>query len=432
MKNKIFLSIVIITSLAILAYYFYPQIMGTIEAKKDLKNNSPKYLIYGKLAPFEKEASKLILMKYGIKIKRVAKEVIGYGQLKKCDAYNKTINIHFGFTENIFTKTVNSLLKKKANLNNILSMKLPTEIIKEFGEHPVAFFAISMSLFYKGKNDLAVFWFYIGQLRYRFYLQAKKDLDRTGEPNIFGALQMQCGDSINLYAGSDPKNWIEQIDNALKWDLANPNKFTSKKNHPKVFKATRDSLKKLKKYIHDNHDFILAERKQNGIGPIGLVNGVYVDHRNPLMPKDWPKLKVKTSLNMIIGTYENNFESLLSPILFSKDQHKTLSADRFIIKLVNKNRLLAIAMEDNKELLRKEIGVLHQNDAVITSVKTKAKDAGLIQGSKTQTTYFRMNIDGELVIKRKFITEGKSLEKGPIKTTFTIWNRAKKITTNSD
>src|SRR5580765_4898046 len=42
-------------------------------------------------------------------------------------------------------------------------------------QHPSVYYGYALNLFDQGKKDDAVFWFYAGQLRYRFYLNANPD-----------------------------------------------------------------------------------------------------------------------------------------------------------------------------------------------------------------------------------------------------------------
>jgi hypothetical protein len=132
-------------------------------------------------------------------------------------------------------------------------------------EHPSSYFLFSARLLQEGKKDDAVFWFYIGSIRYRFYLAANPKLDPSGDPVLFGTLQETIGGPINEYAGGDPKKWAAQIDQALKWDEENNNKFTSKKKFKQEYQEIRDGLSGLKKMIEENIDQIKEQRKRSGL-----------------------------------------------------------------------------------------------------------------------------------------------------------------------
>ena len=84
--------------------------------------------------------------------------------------------------------------------------------------HPAVYYAYAKRLFAQGRKDDAVFWFYVGQLRYRFYLLANPQLPRDGDPAVMASLNATIGQSINEWAGGDPKSWAADIERALQWD----------------------------------------------------------------------------------------------------------------------------------------------------------------------------------------------------------------------
>ena len=67
--------------------------------------------------------------------------------------------------------------------------KLTPEQLQEGieGRHPAAYYILAAKLFAGGKKDDAVFWFYLGQLRYRFHLAANPELDPPGDPALFAS-----------------------------------------------------------------------------------------------------------------------------------------------------------------------------------------------------------------------------------------------------
>src|SRR4030095_3345483 len=69
--------------------------------------------------------------------------------------------------------------------------------------HPAAFYILASKLFGDGKKDEAVFWFYAGQLRYRFYLKANPGLNPSGDPALFASLSETVGRPVNEYAFGD-------------------------------------------------------------------------------------------------------------------------------------------------------------------------------------------------------------------------------------
>jgi hypothetical protein len=147
---------------------------------------------------------------------------------------------------------------------------------KLLSAHPAAYIVYAGKLWAAGKKDESVFWFYVGQLRYRFYLKAIPQ-NPSGNPAFFSSLMEAVGNPINVYAGSNPKKWVSQMDAVLAWDARTPNDFTSKPGHEKQLIEARDGLVKLKEYVSSNQEWISAQREQNGISQSGITTGVYVD-----------------------------------------------------------------------------------------------------------------------------------------------------------
>jgi len=69
-----------------------------------------------------------------------------------------------------------------------------------------------------GRKDDAVFFFYLGQLRYRAYLLSDPKRDRS----LFDAMMSAMGPPINQYAFGDIKALIATIDRVIAWDDATP------------------------------------------------------------------------------------------------------------------------------------------------------------------------------------------------------------------
>ena len=84
-----------------------------------------------------------------------------------------------------------TLLSAYAPLHAALSpedlKKLPPATIEAAlpNEHPSVYYGYAARLFREEKKDEAVFWFYVGQLRYRFHLKANPNMDPSGDPALF-------------------------------------------------------------------------------------------------------------------------------------------------------------------------------------------------------------------------------------------------------
>lgn len=131
--------------------------------------------------------------------------------------------------------------------------------------HPAAYYVLAGKLFESGGRDEAVFWFYAGQLRYRFHLAASPDLPKSGDPALFASLSEVIGRPINEYAFGDLPALEATLDKVLAWDERADNGLTSKSAHAAEWKDIRAGLGNMREYIRSNGDQIRAQRKQNGL-----------------------------------------------------------------------------------------------------------------------------------------------------------------------
>lgn len=129
-------------------------------------------------------------------------------------------------------------------------------------KHPAAYFILAQKRFQEGNRDDAVFWFYVGQIRYRSYLITNPNLNPSGDPAVFSSLFNAMGPAINGYAFGDIPQLMKTIDRALEWDAKNPDSFTPKS---KKRDEIRDGLSKMKAQIAAQRDEIRAQRTKNGL-----------------------------------------------------------------------------------------------------------------------------------------------------------------------
>jgi hypothetical protein len=132
-------------------------------------------------------------------------------------------------------------------------------------QHPAAYYVLAGKLFEAGQKDEAVFWFYAGQLRYRFHLAANPTLPRSGDPALFASLTDVVGAPINGYAFGDIPQLVATIDKVLGWDERTDNAFTSKTAHAATLKGIRDGLTGMRAQVLSRSDEIRAERTKNGL-----------------------------------------------------------------------------------------------------------------------------------------------------------------------
>lgn len=131
-------------------------------------------------------------------------------------------------------------------------------------QHPASYYLYASRIFNEGRKDDAVVWYYVGELRYRFLLEARPSLERE-ESTVFNTMHSTVGGMINQYAAGDLNRWIGQIDEALAWDEANPNGFTSKVAYPAAYRSSRAGGEKLKAAIKSDPEKIRAMRAKKGL-----------------------------------------------------------------------------------------------------------------------------------------------------------------------
>ncbi|MCX5660826.1 MAG: hypothetical protein NTW19_14055 [Planctomycetota bacterium] len=131
-------------------------------------------------------------------------------------------------------------------------------------KHPATYYILARKLMSAGEKDDAVFWYYAGQLRYRYHLAANPKLEPSGDPALFGALSEDVGRPINEYAFGDIPKLAATIDKVLAWDDSNANGFTAKTLAPEQLEKVREGLSKLKTKILAEKDEIMRKRKEAG------------------------------------------------------------------------------------------------------------------------------------------------------------------------
>lgn len=131
--------------------------------------------------------------------------------------------------------------------------------------HPSAYYILAQKLFDAGERNEAVFWFYAGQLRYRFFLAANPNLPPDQDPALFASVSEVIGRPLNEYAFGDIPQLATTIDEVLDWDANAENAFVSKTDHAEEWEEVREGLIELRETILAEADSIRAEREENGL-----------------------------------------------------------------------------------------------------------------------------------------------------------------------
>ncbi len=132
-------------------------------------------------------------------------------------------------------------------------------------QHPSSYFVLAGRLFYTGRRDEAVFWFYAGQLRYRIRLACHPDLPPDTEPALFASLFETIGRPINEYGAGDPPALAATMQRVLAWDEATRNGFEPKAACSAAIAENREGMGQLMAEIRANPDDIRRQRTGNGL-----------------------------------------------------------------------------------------------------------------------------------------------------------------------
>ena len=130
--------------------------------------------------------------------------------------------------------------------------------------HPVGYYVLASNLFKEGQKDESIMWFYVGSIRYRYFLSSIGDDPFHPDNELFGKVQFEVGGSILDYAGGDPEFWAKQIGEARKWDDQNINYFYPKKSKPEALRSVRNDMQELMTKLIDEKEDILRQRVENG------------------------------------------------------------------------------------------------------------------------------------------------------------------------
>ena len=300
----------------------------------------------------------------------------------------------------------------------------PAEIERQLpNANPLNYILYAARLFRDSQNDKAVFWYHAGELRFKFVILAHQSSPDAGQA-LFESMQATVGQPISLYAGSDTKKWVDQINAVLLWDASTPNGFTSKEKYRREWNDSRSWLVKVRDQVLAHADEIQKRRAKQGVDHIGVENGVYVEEHKPNMPADWPALAAATSVDSIVGAYKADFK--LGHTLFLGEGQKALSATTFDVSREGPDGILIVAKRGEDELIRQTMSAREQDGAIVFEADTTADY--LSEGSIHETVYLRLNAIGDLVVQSDWLTKGYRNKTMPVRESNTFWFRAERLT----
>lgn len=120
--------------------------------------------------------------------------------------------------------------------------------------HPMAYYLYAARLFHEGDKDDALFWYYVGEIRSRFYLAANPNLSKSGDPGLLASLHQSVGSVIVEWGRTVPNVSAKQLRRALDWDASNDNGFTSKSSHRKLWQDTRGQFDEIEAQLVNKVD----------------------------------------------------------------------------------------------------------------------------------------------------------------------------------
>ena len=146
-------------------------------------------------------------------------------------------------------------------MEQVNSLK-PREVEKSLTEsHPSMYIAYAIRQFKSGKQDDAVLWYYIGQIRWKYFLLVNPD--PAGESQL-AAVTKDFGQVIGDWAGESTQDWANTIKRALTWDGTNANSMPAK-DHPAELEQARKFVEDMRTYVVRNEAAIAADRQARGI-----------------------------------------------------------------------------------------------------------------------------------------------------------------------
>ncbi len=132
-------------------------------------------------------------------------------------------------------------------------------------KHPSAYVYLARELWQDDEKDQAVVMYYVGQIRYRAYINTLPTAEAAPEERLYDSLKADIGDELNEYAARNLNNWLALLDKALEWHRDNPNEFMPKEDYSLLYELTIYNFNKLRDYIEENKALIRQQRAAKGL-----------------------------------------------------------------------------------------------------------------------------------------------------------------------
>ena len=133
-------------------------------------------------------------------------------------------------------------------------------------QEPAYYYLLAARLLKEDRKDEAVFWYYAGQLRWRYYALAHQEKVSGSEASsLMGAFHHSLGTPINEYAFGDLPQLRQTIDDVIAWDEENPNEFCPKETVAEERTEVLEGLRQLRQSTIDRAEEIRKTRTENGL-----------------------------------------------------------------------------------------------------------------------------------------------------------------------
>lgn len=131
--------------------------------------------------------------------------------------------------------------------------------------HPAGYLQLADALWQAGQFDKAVVMFYVGQIRYRAYINTLPEGRASLEEQRYDELKAELGEPLNQYAARNLDRWVELIDRAIAWHRDNPSSFLPKDKYKLLYDLTLYDYRQLREYIINNKALIRQQRAAQGL-----------------------------------------------------------------------------------------------------------------------------------------------------------------------
>ncbi len=109
--------------------------------------------------------------------------------------------------------------------------------------HPMAYYLYAARLFRNGDKEDVLFWYDIGEIRFRFYLAVNPNLPEDAAPALFASLHESVGSVVAQWGRTVPEVSARELQRAMDWDASNDNAVTSKSAHAKTWRDVREEVR---------------------------------------------------------------------------------------------------------------------------------------------------------------------------------------------